>query len=230
MDTTGETADRDPLRPTDHTALLLHVLRREAARFGKRRGLDMGVGSGVLLAALGLLGVAELHGVDADAEAVAATRRLLGEMGLAARADVRQGSLWAPVAGGRFDVVVANLPQFAALEPSDPDHSPGWSAAGADGRAWLDPFLAGLGAHLAEDGVAFMTHNVAADRARTDEILARSGLAARTAHATTMVLDPRKSALLHPAVRARAENGLSRIGPYEFIEVTVLEIRPVGTG
>ena len=147
---------------------------------------------------------------------------------LPARATVRQGSLWAPVTAGRFDVVVANLPQFAALEPSDPDHSPGWSAAGADGRAWLDPFLAGLAAHLAEDGVAFMTHNVAADRTRTDEILAQSHLVARTAHATTMVLHPRKSALLHPSVRARAGNGISRIGPYEFAEVTVLEIRPAG--
>ena len=54
--------------------------------------------------------------------------------------------------GAAFDVVAANLPQFAAEAPAYPEHSPYWSSAGADGRRLMDPFLAGLGAHLAPGG------------------------------------------------------------------------------
>jgi len=39
MTTTGETTDRDPLRPTDHTTLLLHVLRPGRDARGRRHAL-----------------------------------------------------------------------------------------------------------------------------------------------------------------------------------------------
>ncbi len=223
-------APRDPFRPSDYTGLLMHALRSRSGYFGRGRGLDMGVGSGVLLATMGLLGVEELHGVDIDPAAVAATRRLMRELGLAERAHVVQGSLWEPLAGLRFDVIAANLPHFAATEPSDPDHSPFWSMGGADGRRWVDPFLAGLRAHLTDDGVAYMTHNVFVGLTRTQEILAEQGLAGRSVLATTAVLHPRKSSLLHPQVRASYTGaGISRLGPYEFADVHILEIRPIGT-
>src|SRR5690606_7239172 len=109
-----------------------------------------------------------------------------------------------------------NLPHFAATAPCSPDRSPLWSMGGADGRQWLDPFLSGLRAHLADDGVAFITHNVFVGLPRTDEILSQHGLAASVLLSTTTVLHPVKSALLSPAIRATAAGrGITRLGRYE---------------
>src|SRR5712691_3522578 len=220
-------AATDAFRPSEYTGLLLQALKSGARHFDRGMGLDMGTGSGVLLATLGLLGVERLYGIDIDPEAIAATERLIRELGLLERTRLLQGSLWEPLGDEQFDVVVANLPNFAACQPSDPDRSRFWSMGGPDGRKLIDPFLAGLRAHLRDSGIAFMTHNVFAGLAETNDILGRHGLSARVVLATVTVLHPVKSALLDPDVRARyAGNAINRLGPYEFADVQVLEIRP----
>jgi release factor glutamine methyltransferase len=218
----------DAFRPSDYTGLLLHALRSRAQGFGRGMGLDMGTGSGVLLATLGLLGVECIYGVDIDPDAIAASERLVRELGLFERTRLLQGSLWEPLGDEQFDVVVANLPNFAACRPSDPDHSRYWSVAGPNGRKLIDPFLAGLGDHLRETGVAFMTHNVFAGLEETEDVLHRHGLSARAIMATVTVLHPVKSDLLNPDVRTKyTGSAISRLGPYEFADVQVLEIRPI---
>jgi release factor glutamine methyltransferase len=114
----------------------------------------MGVGSGVLLASLGELGVQCLVGVDIDPAALRATEGLLSGMRLMARTRLLQGSLWEPLGAARFDIVVTNLPHFAATVRSDPERSQYWSMGGADGRCLLDPFLTGVEAHLEAGGVS----------------------------------------------------------------------------
>lgn len=215
----------DPFRPSDYTGLLMHALNANAARYRRGSGLDMGVGSGVLLASLGQLGVARLTGVDVDAAALASAETLLRDMHLAERATLLFGSLWEPVGEARFDIVLANLPHFAATEPSDPDRSPYWSMGGEDGRRLLDPFLAGLGAHLTDAGVALITHNAFVGLDRTQAALAPQGLRAHPVLATTVPLHPIKSTLMRPDVRARYMGmGISCLGPYEFVDVQILEI------
>src|ERR1051326_1935585 len=124
-----EVADIDAFRPSDYTGLLLHALRSRATDFRRGTGLDMGTGSGVLLATLGLLGVERIYGVDIDPDAIAASGRLIRELGLQERTRLLQGSLWEPLGDEQFDVVVANLPNFAASQPSDPERSRFWSMA-----------------------------------------------------------------------------------------------------
>lgn len=219
-------AERDLYRPSDYTGMLMHAVHMRRESFGRNAGLDMGVGSGVLLATLGKLGVGRLWGVDIDPEAIEATRMLLQDLDLIDRAQLRQGSLWEPIGPARFDIVVANLPHFAATEPSDPDHSRYWSMGGPEGRCLLDPFLADLGAHLTDAGAALITHNAFVGRDRTEAILARQGLTAQTVLSTTVVLPPAKVALLQPKVRDRyAGAGICQLGPYEFADVQILEIR-----
>lgn len=222
-------SEADPFRPSEYTGLLMHALRLRADSYGREAGLDMGVGSGVLLATLGLIGVRALYGVDVDPEAVHATERLLAGLGMLDRARLYCGSLWEPLGDTRFDIVTANLPHFAATEPSDPHRSPFWSMGGADGRMLLDPFLAGLRAHLRDSGVALITHNVFVGMERTETILHANGLAARSILSTTSILHPVKSALLASEVRASYEGtAIRRLGPYEFVDVQILEIRPTG--
>jgi methylase of polypeptide subunit release factors len=228
---TATPAGADPFRPSEYTGMLLQVLKSHAAHFRRGAGLDMGPGRGALLAMLGMLGVERLYGVDIDPQAIAASRNLLDGAGLGHRAELLVGNLWAPLAGMRFDIIVANLPQFASTEPSDPLRSVHWSMGGADARRLIDPFVEGLAAHLQPDGVAFMTHNVFADTAKTARMLAGHGLVCRPVLATTTILHPVKSALLNPAVRAsHIGRTIHRIGPYEFADIEVLEIRAAGRG
>ena len=216
----------DPFRPSEYSGLLMQALLSHAGEFNLGTGLDMGMGSGVLLATLGGLGFTRLVGVDIDPAALTAASAMMQSLGLLDRTDLRQGSLWEPLRDEKFDVVVTNLPNFAASAPSDPDHSPFWSMGGVDGRRAIDPFIAGLARHLRPGGVAFMTHNVFADIPQTNAALAKQGLAARAIMATSTLLHPTKSALMSPAVRAKYDGvALRRFGPYEFADVHVLEIR-----
>ncbi len=218
--------EKDLFRPSDYTGMLMHAVHMRQACFGRGSGLDMGIGSGVLLATLGKLGVQLLYGVDIDPAAIEVTRELLRGLSLLDRTELLEGSLWAPLGDIRFDIVLANLPHFAATEPSDPDHSPYWSMGGEDGRRLLDPFLAGLGAHLRNDGMALITHNSFVGRDRTDAMLAEQGLTAHTVLSTTVPLHPAKSRLLQTDIRTRYIGaGISQLGPYEFADVEILEIR-----
>jgi len=225
-DAQRQTQEKDLFRPSDYTGLLMHAVRKRAPTLCRGSGLDMGVGSGVLLATLGLLDVEQLCGVDIDPAAIEATRGLLLSTGLLERTRLLQGSLWEPVGDERFDIVVANLPHFAATKPSDPDHTPFWSMGGADGRRLLDPFLAGLGDHLTEAGVALITHNSFVGVHRTQAMAADQGLTTQCVLSTTVALHPHKSVLLETAVREKYIGaGISQLGPYEFADVQIIEIR-----
>jgi ribosomal protein L11 methyltransferase len=77
-----------------------------AAR-GTARFLDVGCGSGVLAIAAGLLGAAELVGVDTDPIAVEATLANARRNRVARRLRAWRGSV--PTGAGPFDLVAANL-------------------------------------------------------------------------------------------------------------------------
>jgi ribosomal protein L11 methyltransferase len=113
------------LHPT--TRLCLAGLERwaDAGLVDAARVLDVGCGSGILAVAAGLLGAGSLRAVDTDPIAVEATRENAARNGVGV--DVTAGSL--PVAGGPWDLVLANLvasllvalaPELAAaLRPAD---------------------------------------------------------------------------------------------------------------
>lgn len=115
---------------------------------GEVRALDLGTGSGigaVFAARRGFRTVA----VDINPHAVRCARINALLHRLEERIDVRQGDLFAPVAGERFDLVLFNPPFFRGEPASDLD------------RAWrgtdvLERFAAGLPAALAEGGTALL--------------------------------------------------------------------------
>jgi ribosomal protein L11 methyltransferase len=95
------------LHPT--TRLCLAGLERwsDQGLLERARVLDVGCGSGILGIAAGLLGAAQVVGVDTDPLAVEATLANAARNDLGDRLIARQGSL--PVADAPFDLVVANL-------------------------------------------------------------------------------------------------------------------------
>jgi HemK-related putative methylase len=120
----------------------------EESRGEAIRVLDLGTGSGVgavFAARRGFQAVA----VDVNPQAVRCARinALLHRQ--EERIDVRQGDLFSPVAGERFDLVLFNPPFFRGKPASDLD------------RAWrgtdvLERFAAGLTPALADRGTALL--------------------------------------------------------------------------
>jgi methylase of polypeptide subunit release factors len=220
------------LRPSEYTAALIQVLK---ARPDLARGsttLEIGSGSGVVLAALAALGASSLCGIDIEEDAVASGMLLLAELGHGETAELYVGDMWLPVAGRRFDLIVANLPHFPMERSDIPGRLPSWSAGGSNGRTLLDPFLEGLPEHLAKGGRAIITHNAFVDVEQSREILARAGFALAIVLTTLVYIPDEKLARMAASVLA-AHDGctIHRYGPYAFGEVHIVEIaRPAVSG
>ena len=224
------------LRPSEYTAALIQVLRADASRVRGARVLEVGCGSGAVLAALGAMGAAHLCGIDIERNAISASTLLLEKLGHGAISELLCGDMLRPVTGRRFDLIVANLPHFPmptwSAGAAD-GRLPTWSAGGADGRSLLDPFLVGLVDHLTSDGRAIITHNAFDDLGRSRDLVAAGGLSLRVALTTLVYISPEKLARMTAEV-LHAEDGrtIHRYGPYAFGELYIVEIGPAveGTG
>ena len=127
-------------RPESET-LVEAVLAQLPARDRPLRVLDLGVGSGcLLLALLSELPEATGLGVDDSPAALALAGRNAERLGLAGRADFRQGH-WGAGVRERFDVIVSNPPYVAerdwdGLQPEIREFEPKAAlVAGPDGLA-----------------------------------------------------------------------------------------------
>jgi ribosomal protein L11 methyltransferase len=96
------------------TALCLELIETHLKPGGAF--LDIGTGSGILMAAAGMLGAGRLCGGDRDAQAVRIAAENLRRNGLTAeRACLVQGQLAQPFGGG-FDLITANILTHVILE------------------------------------------------------------------------------------------------------------------
>jgi len=213
------------LRPSEYTATLIQALRVRPERVRGARALEIGSGSGVVLAALGAMGASALCGIDIEHDAVDASRRLLGELDLDATTELLCGDMWLPVAGRRFDLIVANLPHFP-MEPGPvAGRLPTWSSGGTDGRWLLDPFLEGLSVHLAPGGRALLSHNAFVGVERSRSIALEHGLSFAIALTVLVYIAEEKLARITPQVLAAEEGrSLHHYGPYTFGEMHIVEI------
>jgi release factor glutamine methyltransferase len=217
------------LRPSEYTSALIQVLRAKPACVRGAAALEVGSGSGVVLAALGSLGAASLCGIDIENEAVVSGALLLRELGYG-DAQFHQGDMWRPVVGRRFDLIAANLPQFPTMCGGFGDRLPSWSSGGPDGRSLLDPFLKGLTAHLAPGGRAIMTHNAFVDLELSRSMVERCGLSLRIAMTRLIYVTSEKLNLMTPSILCHEEGrSIHRYGPYAFAEMHIVEIGAPGT-
>ncbi|MBO9479575.1 methyltransferase [Shimia sp. R11_0] len=212
-------------RPSDYTAALIQCLLADQRQAKWARVLEVGCGSGVLLSAAGAAGAAQLTGVDIEADAVAATTRLLDHNGHAAISDIHEGEMFAPVRNRRFDLVLANLPHFPMNPAAIDGRLPSWSAGGADGRKLLDSFLDNLSPHLASGGRALVAHNVFIGLDTTKVKAAKLGLSVRVIDSLFVPLPQEKLAVMTPDILKRETgHSIHRFGCYAFGEVAVLSL------
>lgn len=90
---------------------------------------------------------------------------------------VRRGDLFTPVAGRRFDLIMANPPYVPAGTSALPRHGIArcWDG-GLDGRAVLDRICAGVADRLNDDGVLLLVHSSVCGAETTIARLADSGM------------------------------------------------------
>lgn len=201
-------------RTEDDTDLLIGVMRRGSYAVD-RRVLDMGTGSGALAIAAARAGATSVTAVDLSWRSVAAT--WMNSRLNRAAVSVRHGDLFAPVAGRRFELVVANPPYVPSESSVLPRHpiARAWDA-GPDGRALLDRICAGAGDILTPNGDLLLVHSELSGTQRTLDALTEAGLRAQVL--------ARASVPFGPVLRARSAMLESRgmIEPGQRIEKLVV--------
>jgi ribosomal protein L3 glutamine methyltransferase len=123
-----------------------------------RRVLDLCTGSGCLaVLAARAFPRARIDATEISADALAVARRNVEESGAASRIRLLEGDLFAPVAGERYDLILANPPyvdaEAMAALPREYRHEPPLAlAGGADGLRLIRRIIAQAPAHLAAGG------------------------------------------------------------------------------
>lgn len=184
-------------QPHSDTRLLAAAMAQRGLASGARV-LEVFAGSGAVAVAAAREGAREVVAVDVSRRALATVRLNAWRNGVGERVRVRRGDLLAPVAGERFDLVVANPPYL----PGDGDALPRAGAArawegGRDGRLLLDRLIGGAPACLRPGGTLLLVQSSLCGEQETLERLAAAGFEPRVL--------ARRRGPLGPLTAARAE-------------------------
>lgn len=157
-------------RPAEDSQLLLEAFALEGPA-PAATVLDLCCGSGIQGIAASLLGHC-VEAVDLDRRAVVASRRNALLNGV--QMPVRQGDLFEPVTGRRFDAILVN-PPYVPSPKGRGFSSFTWSDGGPDGRRLIDRICDRAADHLAVNGSLWMIHSSLTDVSRTVLRLANLG-------------------------------------------------------
>jgi release factor glutamine methyltransferase len=148
------------LIPRPETEVLVQAVLDWAEGKDALAALDIGTGSGAIALALATEGpFARVVATDLSEGALEVARQNRDDAAPGAPVDFRQGSLYAPVAGERFDVVVSNPPYVGSeeregLDAEVRDWEPAAALfAGAGGLDVIRPLVAEAPAHLRPGGL-----------------------------------------------------------------------------
>ena len=152
----------DVLIPRPETEVLVELALDRASGLERPRILDLGTGSGIIALSLALeCPAATVVAVDLSAAAISVARNNAGRLGAAV--DFRHGDWYAPVAGERFDLIVANPPYVAAGDPhlardGLPFEPQSALTDGDDGLSCIRTIIGGAAAHLTSGGWLLFEH------------------------------------------------------------------------
>jgi release factor glutamine methyltransferase len=196
-------------QPHSDARLLAAAMRERGLAVGGRV-LEVFTGSGAIAVAAAREGASEVTVVDVSRRALASAWMNARRNG--ARVRVRRGDLFAPVAGERFDLILANPPYV----PSPDDALPSAGAArawegGGDGRLLLDRLCAEAPAHLNPGGTLLLVQSSICGEQSTLDRLEAAGLHAERVAAERGPLGP----LMRERAPLLEERGLLAPGQQE---------------
>jgi release factor glutamine methyltransferase len=157
--------DPSVLVPRPDTETVIEVARAARPdRAAPCRILDLCTGSGVIAVSLAReYPAAQVVATELSAPAAAIARKNAQRNAVADRVDVREGDLFAPVAGERFDLIVSNPPYIAsaviATLSAEVRREPRIALdGGPDGLVFYDRICGEARAHLSPGGVLLVEH------------------------------------------------------------------------
>ncbi|MGE5180575.1 MAG: peptide chain release factor N(5)-glutamine methyltransferase [Acidobacteriota bacterium] len=157
--------DASVLVPRPDTETLIEVARGvRTDRTAACRVLDLCTGSGAIAVSLAReLPAARVIATEVSADAAALARKNAERNAVGDRVDVRVGDLWQPVAGERFDLIVANPPYvathvIATLAPEVRCEPRLALDGGGDGLRFYDRIVAEARAYLEPGGALVVEH------------------------------------------------------------------------
>ncbi len=121
--------------------------------------LDLGTGSGLLAIAAARAWAGRVVATDVNPAAVRCAEHNVARCGLAAQVNIRQGNMFVPVAGERFDLIACNPPYFRG----NPSNLAEQAYFGGPNYEWLDRFATEAHAHLSPAGRMLLVLGDAAD-------------------------------------------------------------------
>lgn len=156
--------DRRVLIPRPETEVLVEEVLRWCRGRSGLSALDVGTGSGAIAICLATEGDAFSHvvGTDLSADALEVARMNAEAAAPDRGVELRQGAVYAPVAGERFDVIVSNPPYVAEAERDDlQPEVVRWEPelalfSGADGLTVIRELVDGAPLHLRPGGLLAM--------------------------------------------------------------------------
>jgi release factor glutamine methyltransferase len=202
-------------RPQPDTWLVARAAGLSSVGPGSRV-LDLCTGSGVLALLAARAGAGRVSAVDVSRTAVWTARANAVLHRQRRRMRVLRGDGFGPIAGERFDLIVANPPYVISDDPaSDRGRHRAW-AGGPDGRHVIDEVCRRAAAALAPGGSLFMVQSTLGGTAESLRLLRRAGL--------TAVVSDRMRAPFGPVMRARRDALRARglIGPTQTAEELVV--------
>jgi release factor glutamine methyltransferase len=153
------------LVPRPDTETVIEVARvARPDRAAPCRILDLCTGSGVIAVSLAReYPAAQVVATEISPEAAALARKNAARNAVAERVDVREGDLFGPVRGERFDLIAANPPYIAtaviATLAAEVRREPVIALdGGADGLAFIDRICADAREHLLPGGALIVEH------------------------------------------------------------------------
>lgn len=174
--------DESVLVPRPDTETVIEVaVKLRGDKAAACRVLDLCTGSGAIAIALAKeLPAATILATDISPQACAIARKNAERNQVADRVEVREGDLFAPVAGDTFDLIVANPPYIATAVidtlAAEVRHEPRLALdGGADGLVFYDRICGAALAQLAPGGTLIVEHGFD-QAAAVAERFARAGL------------------------------------------------------
>ena len=155
----------DVLIPRPETEVLVEVALAKLLPRKAPAILDLGTGSGAIAVTLACERPdAAVVAIDESEAALATARANAAALGCADRVEFAAGSWYSPVAGRRFDLIVANPPYIAARDPHLAQGDLRFEPAGAltdgsaDGLDSIRAIVAGARTHLNPGGWLLVEH------------------------------------------------------------------------
>jgi len=172
------------------------------------RVLDMGCGAGGYGLSAAARGAGEVVLTDIDPTAVACALQNAARNGIS-RVDGRVGSLFAPVRGERFDIIITTLPQLPAPEPILAARY-----GGPDGLRYLRRLAERAGSYLTPGGRLYMLITDWAWPPRVEPLFKRRGFTFRRVARMERPFQPAEYDAYAPGLFAyldgRAQRGLAQ--------------------